>query len=62
MLLGYEYFIKGEEKGHFEYGGSTILLFMKNHVILDEDILACSKRNVEVKVQIGERIGYESIH
>ena len=55
-------FDKLQEKGHFEYGGSTILLFMKNHVILDEDILACSKRNVEVKVQIGERIGYESIH
>ena len=55
-------FDKLQEKGHFEYGGSTILLFMKNHVILDEDILACSKKDVEVKVWIGEKIGYESVH
>lgn len=51
-----------QEKGHFEYGGSTILLFMKNNVVLDEDIVACSKRNVEVKVRIGEKIGYESVY
>lgn len=51
-----------QEKGHFEYGGSTILLFMKNNVVFDEDIVACSKRGVEVKVRIGEKIGYESIY
>lgn len=50
-----------QEKGHFEYGGSTILLFMKNKVVFEEDIVACSKRNVEVKVRIGEKIGHESI-
>ena len=55
-------FEKLQEKGHFEYGGSTILLFMKNHVALDEDIDALSKRNIEVKVRIGERIGYESVY
>ncbi len=51
-----------QEKGHFEYGGSTILLFMKNNIVLDKDIVACSKRNVEVKVRIGEKIGHESIY
>ena len=50
-----------QEKGHFEYGGSTILLFMKSNIVMDEDIIACSKKNIEVKVRIGEKIGYESI-
>ena len=50
-----------QEKGYFEYGGSTILLFMKSNIVMDEDITACSKKNIEVKVRIGEKIGYESI-
>ena len=50
-----------QEKGYFEYGGSTILLFMKSNIVMDEDIIACSKKNIEVKVRIGEKIGYESI-
>lgn len=55
-------FEKLQEKGHFQYGGSTILLFMKNNVILDKDIVSLSKRNIEVKVRIGEKIGNESVH
>lgn len=46
-----------EEKGYFEYGGSTIIILMKNNVKLDKDIEICSKRNLEVKVRIGEKIG-----
>lgn len=50
-----------QEKGHFEYGGSTILLFLKSNIVMDRDIAACSEKNIEVKVRIGEKIGYESI-
>ena len=50
-------FTKLQEKGHFEYGGSTIILFMKNNVTIDKDIEICSKHNIEVKVNIGEKIG-----
>jgi phosphatidylserine decarboxylase len=51
-------FKKGEEKGYFEFGGSTIvLLFKKNTIILDEDIMANSKDNIETVVKYGEKIG-----
>ena len=47
-----------EEKGYFEYGGSTIiLLFKKDCIRLDKDIEILSKRNIEAKVRIGEKIG-----
>jgi phosphatidylserine decarboxylase len=54
-----EQFVKGEEKGYFEYGGSTIvLLFEEGRISLDEDIIEQSKLGIETKVSIGERIGF----
>lgn len=50
-------FKKGDEKGYFEYGGSTSILLLKNNVILDEDILEQTQNGYEIKVDIGERIG-----
>lgn len=51
-------FQKGEEKGYFEYGGSTIiLLFESGKVKIDEDIVGNSLKNIETKVKLGERIG-----
>ncbi len=53
-----ENFKKGEEKGYFEMGGSTIVLMVKKDVIkIDEDILRNSDKGIETKVLIGERIG-----
>ncbi|MCH5274291.1 MAG: phosphatidylserine decarboxylase [Lachnospiraceae bacterium] len=52
-----KHFKKMEEKGYFEYGGSTILVFLRNNVKIDEDILKNSKKQIETKVKIGERIG-----
>ena len=52
-----KYFIKGEEKGHFEYGGSTIIVLLKDNVKIDEDIIEHNSLGREVKVSIGERIG-----
>ena len=46
-----------EEKGYFEYGGSTIIILMKDNIKLDRDIEILSKRNLEAKVRIGEKIG-----
>ena len=49
---------KGEEKGYFEFGGSTIILFVKNNIInIDNDILLNSTLNKETIVSCGERIG-----
>lgn len=51
-------FYKGQEKGYFELGGSTIVYLLKaNRVQLDEDILAVCNEETEVKVLMGERIG-----
>ena len=51
-------FKRGEEKGYFEFGGSTVVLFIKKDVVeIDEDILSHSKNEDEVRVLMGERIG-----
>ncbi len=50
---------KGEEKGYFDFGGSTcLLLFEKGKVQLDKDLLENTKRGIETKVYVGEKIGY----
>jgi phosphatidylserine decarboxylase len=51
-------FYKGEEKGYFEFGGSTIVLLFKKDIIeIDKDILNNSKENIETIVKYGEKIG-----
>lgn len=50
-------FKKLEEKGYFEYGGSTIILLMKNNVKIDEKIVELTTKGIETKVKIGEKIG-----
>ena len=49
---------RGAEKGHFEYGGSTIIVLIpagKAHI--REDILEASAAGIETAVQMGECIG-----
>lgn len=51
-------FKRGEEKGFFEPGGSTIIMLVKRDtVVIYEDILAQSRSGIETKVKYGERIG-----
>jgi len=51
-------FKRGDQKGYFEFGGSTvILLFEPKTVIPDEDILSYSQRGIETIVQYGVKIG-----
>lgn len=50
--------VRGEEKGYFEYGGSTvILMFKKDTIIPDEDIIKNTQNNCETRVKLGEKIG-----
>ncbi len=52
------FFQRGEEKGYFEFGGSTvILLFQPNTVKMDEDISKYAAEGIETIVRYGERIG-----
>ena len=49
---------KGEEKGYFKFGGSTVvLLFEKSKIHIDEDILINTAKGYETTVKMGERIG-----
>lgn len=49
---------KGEEKGYFKFGGSTvILLFEKGKIHIDEDLLINTAKSYETTVKMGERIG-----
>ena len=51
-------FSRGDEKGHFEFGGSTIIMFVKDHqIIIDDDILLNSTLGKETSVSCGEKIG-----
>ena len=50
-------FSKGEEKGYFELGGSTIIVLTNEKIKIDSDILECSKKEIETRVKYGERIG-----
>lgn len=51
-------FKKGEEKGYFEFGGSTvILLLQKNAIKLSPDIINNTGDDCELLVKMGEVIG-----
>ncbi|MDE5620865.1 MAG: phosphatidylserine decarboxylase [Ruminococcus sp.] len=51
-------FIKGEEKGMFMFGGSTIVqLFEKDRILPDSDILKNTMDGFETVVHYGEKIG-----
>ena len=49
---------KGEEKGFFKFGGSTVvLLFEKDKIRIDQDLLTNTEMGYETTVKMGERIG-----
>ena len=50
-------FKRGDEKGYFLYGGSTVILIVKENIIdIDQDILDASSIPMEIKVKQGEKI------
>lgn len=52
---------RGMEKGHFEFGGSTIVLMLeKGAAVIDEDIMNNSCNGIETIVKAGEKIGEKS--
>ena len=50
-------FSRLQEKGYFEFGGSTILLLVPQGVAIDADILEKTREGIETKVTLGEKIG-----
>lgn len=55
--LNKENFEKGEEKGYFKLGGSTIVILVKDKILeIDQDILKQSQEDFETKVKYRETI------
>ncbi len=51
-------FVRGEEKGTFLYGGSTVILLVpKGAVCFDERLFRATEANEETEVQMGEVLG-----
>lgn len=49
---------RGEEKGRFEFGGSTVIvLLQKGRAIPDADLVRNTAEDAETMVHLGERIG-----
>ena len=49
---------RGEEKGHFAYGGSTVIvLLQRNAALLRQDLNRLSALGDELPVRMGERVG-----
>lgn len=49
---------RGDEKGHFEFGGSTVVLMIeKDKVVIDKDILENSAKDIETKVSLFDSVG-----
>ena len=55
-------FNRGDEKGYFSFGGSTIVMLYKKDVVTpDGDIIENSKNGIETIVRYGERVGAKGV-
>jgi phosphatidylserine decarboxylase len=55
--------LRGEEKGYFEFGGSTIVLLLeKNKVDVCPDLLENTRKGFETKLLQGEAVGVAVKH
>ena len=49
---------RGDEKGYFQFGGSTIVILTKKNAIqIDDDIMENSRNGFRTVVKMGEKIG-----
>ena len=51
--------LRGEEKGYFEFGGSTIIVLVKkDRIKIREDLLTNTANEYETKIHQGEELGH----
>lgn len=49
---------RGDEKGYFQFGGSTVVVLLKKGAaLIDPDIVENSHQHIETLVRMGEKIG-----
>ncbi len=52
------FYKKGDEKGYFSFGGSSIvLLFRSGQIVFDQDLVDASQKNIEVLGLMGQSLG-----
>lgn len=50
--------LRGQEKGYFEFGGSTIIILTKKGAVkVDEKFIANTNNGIETDIKIGEKVG-----
>ena len=49
-------FKKGEEKGHFEFGGSTVIMLINKEINLNNKVIENSKKDIETIVKMGQTL------
>ena len=48
---------RGEEKGRFTYGGSTIIvLLQKDQAVIPEELIEATKNSIETPVIMGQKL------
>jgi phosphatidylserine decarboxylase len=48
---------RGQEKGYFRFGGSTVVLLAQRHrILIDDDLLANTRRGFETRLRMGTGI------
>ena len=53
---------KGDEKGFFKFGGSTVvLLFEKDKITIDKDLLRNTSSGMETEIRMGEKIALHCV-
>ena len=50
-------FNKGDEKGHFEFGGSTVIMLLQKDIKINQTIFDNTKKEIETIVKMGQKIG-----
>jgi phosphatidylserine decarboxylase len=49
---------RGQEKGYFRFGGSTVVMLLENNrVVFDDDLVSASQRGLETFIKMGTSIG-----
>ena len=53
---------KGEEKGYFKFGGSTVvLLFEEGAIKIDQDLMENSAQGIETELKMGEQVAFKAL-
>ena len=50
-------FKKGEEKGYFEFGGSTVIMLINKDISFNKKIIDNTNKDIETIVKMGQNIG-----